>query len=74
MSTTFPFIQSSPILLVKEPGSLAAEPGFNTKLNVGGSLGLNFDCDGGPIIENGGPIFLYKSRILEVSTYLREGI
>ena len=33
--------------------------GFYTKLNVWGSLGLNFDFDGGPIIENGGPIFLY---------------
>ena len=33
--------------------------GFYTKLNVWGSLGLNFDYDGGPIIENGGPIFLY---------------
>ena len=32
--------------------------GFYTKLNVWGSLGLNFDYDGGPIIENGGPIFL----------------
>ena len=38
--------------------------GFYTKLNVWGSLGLNFDYDGGPIIENGGPIFLYKRRIL----------
>ena len=32
-------------------------PGFYTKLNVWGSLGLNFDYDGGPMIENGGPIF-----------------
>ena len=32
--------------------------GFYTKLNVWGSLGLNFDYDGGPIVENGGPIFL----------------
>ena len=38
----------------KTPG-----PGFYTKLNVWGSLGLNFDYDGGPIIENGGPIFMY---------------
>ena len=30
-------------------------PGFYTKLNVWGSLGLNFDYDRGPIIENGGP-------------------
>ena len=33
--------------------------GFYTKFNVWGSLGLNFDYEGGPIIENGGPIFLY---------------
>ena len=32
--------------------------GFYTKLNIWGSLGLNFDYDGGFIIENGGPIFL----------------
>ena len=42
--------------------------GFYTKLNVWGSLGLNFEYDGGPIIEIGGPIFLYKHRILEGST------
>ena len=48
--------------------------GFYTKLNVWGSLGLNFDYDGGPIIENGGPIFLYKHRILGGSTSFREGI
>ena len=48
--------------------------GFYTKLNVWGSLGLNFDYDGGPIIENGGPIFLYKHRILEGSTSFCEGI
>ena len=48
--------------------------GFYTKLNVWGSLGLNFDYDGGPIIENGGPIFLYKCRILGGSTSFREGI
>ena len=36
-----------------------SEAGFYTKLNVKGSLGLNFDYDEGPIIENGGPIFLY---------------
>ena len=35
-------------------------PGFYTKLIVWGSLGLNFEYDGGPIIEIGGPIFLYK--------------
>ena len=34
--------------------------GFYTKLIVWGSLGLNFEYDGGPIIEIGGPIFLYK--------------
>ena len=33
--------------------------GFYTKLNVWGSLGLNFDYDEGPIFENRGPIFLY---------------
>ena len=47
--------------------------GFYTKLNVRGSLGLNFEYDGGPIIEIGGPIFLYKLRILEGSTSFREG-
>ena len=39
-----------------------------------GSLGLNFDYVGGPIIENGGPIFLYKRRILEGSTSFRKEI
>ena len=47
--------------------------GFYTKMNVWGSLGLNFEYDGGPIIEIGGPIFLYKLRILEGSTSFREG-
>ena len=47
--------------------------GFYTKLNVWGSLGLNFEYDGGPIIEIGGPIFLYKLRILEGSTSFHEG-
>ena len=42
--------------------------GFYTKLNVWGSLGLNFEYDGGPIIEIGGPIYLCKLRILEGST------
>ena len=37
---------------------------FYTKLNVWGSLGLNFDYDGGPIIENGGPISLYICIII----------
>ena len=48
-------------------------PGFYTKLNVWGSLGLNFEYDGGPIIEIGGPIFLDKLRILEGSTSFHEG-
>ena len=47
--------------------------GFYTNLNVWGSLGLNFEYDGGPIIEIGGPIFLYKLRILKGSTSFREG-
>ena len=47
--------------------------GFYTKLNVWGSLGLNFEYDGGPIIEIGGPIFLDKLQILEGSTSFREG-
>ena len=41
--------------------------GFYTTLNVWGSLGLNFDYDGGPI-------FLYKGRISEGSTSFHEGI
>ena len=49
-------------------------PGFYTKLNVWGSLGLNFEYDGGPIIEIGGPIFLDKLRILEGSTSFHEGL
>ena len=48
-------------------------PGFYTKLIVWGSLGLNFEYDGGPIIEIGGPIFLDKLRILEGSTSFHEG-
>ena len=47
--------------------------GFYTKLNVWGSLGLNFEYDWGPIIEIGGPIFLDKLRILEGSTSFHEG-
>ena len=50
-----------------------SQSGFYIKLNVWGSLGLNFEYDGGPIIEIGGPIFLYKLRILEGSTSFREG-
>ena len=52
------------------PAQLA---GFYTKLNVWGSLGLNFEYDGGPIIDIGGPIFLDKLRILEGSTSFHEG-
>ena len=37
--------------------------GFYTRLNIWGSLGLNFDYDGGPIIENGGPICLYMDLL-----------
>ena len=48
--------------------------GFYTKLNVWGSLGLNFEYDGGPIIEIGGPILLDKLRIWEGSTSYREGL
>ena len=44
----------------------APSTGFYTKLNVWGSLGLNFEYDGGPI-------FLYKLWILEGSTSFREG-
>ena len=54
-------------------GWKVGEAGFYTKLNVWGSLGLNFEYDGGPIIEIGGPIFLDKLRILEGSTSFREG-
>ena len=48
-------------------------PGFYTKWNVWGSMGLNFEYDGGPIIEIGGPIFLYKLQILEGSISFSEG-
>ena len=51
---------------------LTCQTGFYTKLNVWGSLGFNFDYGGGPISENGGPIFLYKHRILEGSTSFHE--
>ena len=47
--------------------------GFYTKLNVWGSLGLNFEYNRGPIIEIGGPIFLYKLRIWEDCTSFHEG-
>ena len=52
---------------------ISTAPGFYTKLNVWGSLGLNFEYDGGPNIEIGGPIFLYKLPILEGSPSFREG-
>ena len=55
------------------PKTLGVKTGFYTKLNVWGSLGLNFEYDGGPIIEIGGPIFLDKLRISECSTYFHEG-
>ena len=42
-----------------------ATTGFYTKLIVWGSLGLNFEYDGGPIIEIGGPIFLHKLPLPE---------
>ena len=38
-------------------GTMQLRSGFYTKLNVSGSLGVNFDYDRGPIIENEGPIF-----------------
>ena len=41
-----------------EKKKMTLRPGFYTKFNVWGSLGLNFDYEGGPIIENGGPIFI----------------
>ena len=37
--------------------------GFYTKLNIWGSLGLNFDYDGGPIIENGGHLLTYGPSV-----------
>ena len=53
--------------------NVSSVTGFYIKLNVWGSLGLNFEYDGGPILEIGGPNFLYKLRILEGSTSFREG-
>ena len=35
-------------------------------MNVWGSLGLNFDYDGGPIIENGVPSFYISVEFWEV--------
>ena len=55
------------------PCLLIYSAGFYIKLNVWGSLGLNLEYDGGPIIEIGGPIFLYKLRILEGSISFLEG-
>ena len=66
-----PFINSTNQAPGVQTGHTLA--GFYTKMNVWGSLGLNFEYDGGPIIEIGGPIFLYKLRILEGSTSFREG-
>ena len=40
--------------------------GFYTKLNVWGSLGLNFDYDGGPIIENGVLYFYIRVEFWKV--------
>ena len=40
--------------------------GFYTKLNVWGSLGLNFDYDGGPINENGVPSFYISFKFWKV--------
>ena len=60
--------------IVKTSTGKKGSPGFYTKLNVWGSLGLNFDYDGGPIIENGGPMFLYRRRILGGSKSFCEGI
>ena len=57
--------------LTRDRGA-AGSTGFYTKLNVWGSLGLNFEYDGGPIIEIGRPIFLDKLRILEGSTSFHE--
>ena len=51
----------------KEEGNKDSKSGFYTRLNVWGSLGLNFDCDGGPIIENGGPIFLEFWKVVNPS-------
>ena len=59
--------------IYKKISTLATKTGFYTKLNVWGSLGLNFEYDGGPIIEIGGPIFLDKLRIFEGSTSFHEG-
>ena len=56
----------------QQSAGYAQASGFYTKLNVWGSLGLNFEYDGGPIIEIRGPIFLYKLQILEGSISLSE--
>ena len=53
--------------------TLLGKAGIYTKLNVWGSLGLNFEYDGGPIIEIGGPISLYKLQIFEGSISFSEG-
>ena len=43
-----------------------AHAGFYTKLNVWGSLGLNFDYDGGPIIEMEVPSFYISFEFWKV--------
>ena len=40
--------------------------GFYTKLNVWGSLGLNFEYDGGPFIEIGVPSFYISFEFRKV--------
>ena len=43
---------------------LSGASGFYTKVNFWGSLGLNFDYDGGPIIEIGGShLFIYGPSV-----------
>ena len=61
------------IHLMHESSKFTHKSGFYIKLNVWGFLGLNFEYDGGPIIEIGGSHLLYKLRILEGSTSCREG-
>ena len=64
-------LHCSPIQVPKS--NMLTELEIYTELIFWGSLGLNFEYDGGPIIEIGGPIFLYKLQILEGSTSFREG-
>ena len=74
LSTYLASKRSLQLVLLNITDNNRYDTGFYTKLNVWGSLGLNFDYDGGPIIENRGPIFLYKRRILGGSKSFREGI